>query len=380
MDFFAIHNQQILARPGHLLEVVHGLGSLVHRIVQFCQQRTINIAAQLIGHCLGNILIQPPGRCLHMVNGRAYLWLALLNQRSCRFQRSVQIIQGCVALVVIGAMFAVLGLSMLGVFSLPIPGWGRGKFGVVAKQHKTKRSLLSVLVLGLISGIIASPCVAPVIGALLIWISQAGRIWLGFWALFVFGWGMGLLLIVVGLTGWAISSGKWMVSVKAVLGILLVLVGLWSAVRGIQCKPLIPEWLMGGTKTEAVAEQPPTTTTITEPKPAKIEWLESESEGLALADKTGKPVLIEFYTERCGYCALMDRTTFRDKRVIKELERFVAVKMNLTRYTPEAEAAAWKYNVIGVPMFAFIDTRGQQTIRSGYMPADRFLRILQNIK
>ena len=62
---------------------------------------------------------------------------------------------------------------------------------------------------------------------------------------FVFGWGMGLLLIMLGMTGWMISSGKWMLTVKAVLGILLALMGAWVIIQGIRGQPLIPISLFG---------------------------------------------------------------------------------------------------------------------------------------
>ncbi len=144
---------------------------------------------------------------------------------------------------VIGSFFVVLGLSMTGLFSLPIPGWGGSRVDAAAQRQKSKKSLLTVFVLGLFSGVVASPCIAPVIGALLVWVSSAG-IWLGFWALFVFGWGMGLLLIVLGMTGWIISSGKWMLTVKAILGVLLSLMGVWIIIQGIRAQPLIPiSWL-----------------------------------------------------------------------------------------------------------------------------------------
>ena len=146
---------------------------------------------------------------------------------------------------VMGGLLVILGLSMVGVIPLPIPGWGQARFDTVAQRQKVKRSLLTVLVLGLISGVIASPCVAPVIGALLILISQSSRIWLGFWALFVFGWGMGLLLIVMGMTGWVLSSGKWMIKAKVVLGAVLMLMGILIIVQGIRGQPLIPASLLG---------------------------------------------------------------------------------------------------------------------------------------
>lgn len=145
-----------------------------------------------------------------------------------------------------GVLFMILGLSMVGVISLPIPGWGRGAMEKVTQRQQTRRSLPMVFALGLVSGIIASPCVAPVIGALLSWISTTERIWLGFWSLFAFGWGMGLLLIIMGLTGWILSSGKWMVTVKIVLGLVLILMGVLVVIQGIRGQPLVPASWLGG--------------------------------------------------------------------------------------------------------------------------------------
>lgn len=148
-------------------------------------------------------------------------------------------LQSWIVQAVIGLLFIVLGLSLAGLFALPIPGWGHATLDTVANYQKTKKSLIAIFALGLISGIISSPCVAPVIGALLIWVSTAS-LWIGWWALFVFGWGMGLLLIVLGMTGWIISSGKWMVTVKAILGVLLAVMGVWVIIQGIRSQPLIP--------------------------------------------------------------------------------------------------------------------------------------------
>ncbi len=182
-------------------------------------------------------------KCLVYVLGMSITY-AVLGLLAARFGFIVRSwLQDWIVQAVIGLFFVVLGLSMAGLFSLPIPGWGRGSLDSVAQYQKKRQSLIAVFALGLISGIIASPCVAPVIGALLAWVSTAG-LWMAWWVLFVFGWGMGLLLIVLGMTGWIISSGKWMLTVKAVLGGLLALMGAWVIIQGIRAQPLIPvSWL-----------------------------------------------------------------------------------------------------------------------------------------
>ncbi len=295
---------------------------------------------------------------------------ALLGLLAATFGVVVRVfLQSCPVQIIIGVLFLVLGLSMVGVFPLPLPGWGRSKVDATAQRQKSKKSLLTVFVLGLFSGVVASPCIAPVIGALLIWVSTVG-IWLGWWALFVFGWGMGLLLIVLGMTGWIISSGKWMITVKTILGVLLLLVGMWFAVRGIQCLSPIPASAMGEHEPTQGQEVPAAT----------IEWIHSEPEGLALARKRHKPAFIDFRADWCGYCVQMERTTLRDQRVIEALGRFVTIKVDVTRNTPQGLAAAEKYKIVGIPAFIFIDTQGNQTVEVGYKPPDKFLRILKGIK
>ena len=52
------------------------------------------------------------------------------------------------------------------------------------------------------------------------------------------------LLIVLGVSGWALSSGKWMLTVKTILGLVLMLTGAWIIIQGIRAQPLIPvSWL-----------------------------------------------------------------------------------------------------------------------------------------
>ena len=117
-----------------------------------------------------------------------------------------------------------------------------------------------------------------------------------------------------------------------------------------------------------------------EPKPTRIEWVRSVSEGLALAKEKGKPAFIDFYADWCPPCQQMDKVTFRDKQVIEELARFITIKADLTNSNSKGQSAAEEYGVQAIPTYVFIDTQGKKTIQVGYRPPDRFLRILQNIK
>jgi cytochrome c-type biogenesis protein len=85
---------------------------------------------------------------------------------------------------------------------------------------------LRSVILGAVSGLVIGPCTAPVLGVLLGYVAIKTNLFLGMSLLFVFAFGMGTLLIIVGTFAGAIASlpqsGKWMVKIKFVLGLILI--------------------------------------------------------------------------------------------------------------------------------------------------------------
>lgn len=114
-----------------------------------------------------------------------------------------------------------LGLSMLDVFQ--IPQITIGGTGVAEK----KPGLLGVFIVGMLSGLIVGPCTAPVLASILVYVSTKQNILYGFLLLFVFGYGVGFLLILLGtFTGFLSSlpkSGAWLLKIKKFFGWLLIL-------------------------------------------------------------------------------------------------------------------------------------------------------------
>jgi thiol:disulfide interchange protein DsbD len=86
-----------------------------------------------------------------------------------------------------------------------------------------------VFVLGIVSGFVAGPCTAPVMGVLLTYVATTRDAILGAGLLFAFALGMGLLLIIVGTFSGVLASmpksGEWMVKIKKVLGIFMIGLG-----------------------------------------------------------------------------------------------------------------------------------------------------------
>jgi len=117
----------------------------------------------------------------------------------------------------------IMGLSMLDVFSisLPVPQ----KFMKLTGNNNKKGFGISFLV-GTVSGVVIGPCTTPVLAVLLGYVAVKTNILLGMTLLFVFAFGMGTLLIIVGTFAGVIAalpkSGEWMTKVKFVFGLILI--------------------------------------------------------------------------------------------------------------------------------------------------------------
>ncbi len=129
--------------------------------------------------------------------------------------------------IVVGNIILVLGLSMLDLFSLPV---------FTPKASTGPRSAFGVLLVGIVSGFIAGPCTAPVLGVLLAFVASTSNIVFGGSLLFVFAFGMGALLIGVGtFSGFLATmpkSGMWMVKVKKGMGIMMIILAEYMFVKG----------------------------------------------------------------------------------------------------------------------------------------------------
>ncbi len=132
--------------------------------------------------------------------------------------------QSPAVLVPIALLLLVLSISMFGGFELQAPAFLRDK--LQGPGAGNRGGLIGVFAMGLVAGLVASPCVGPFLAALLVWVATTGDWVLGFFSLFTFGIGMGLLLIGVGtfpaLLGTMPQSGGWMDTVKKGMGLLLV--------------------------------------------------------------------------------------------------------------------------------------------------------------
>ncbi|OQZ03081.1 MAG: hypothetical protein B6D34_09520 [Candidatus Brocadia sp. UTAMX1] len=324
-------------------------------------------------------------------------------------------------------VFIGLAMSMFGVYYLRVPSFISDRLGA-----KTGKGIVGVFAMGLVSGIVASPCIGPALASLLVYIASTGNKFLGFWMLFIFAWGLGVLLIVLGTFSGAIKalpkSGQWMVTVERIFGLLLigaalyylrfiisenafvVILGLFLIVTGVfsggfdrlthesnvfhRCKKTFgliafifgAYFLVGYLMVKGFILPPFPTTTPGQSAEIreKINWIYGEEEGLRQGRENGKTVIIDFWAEWCAACKEFDKFTYADPEIIRESRRFVNVKIDSTKSDDPKIKQLWeKYGVVGLPTVVFINQNGavlsEKTI-TGFVNAKEFLKILKGLE
>ncbi len=187
--------------------------------------------------------------------------------------------QSPAVLVPMALLLFALSFSMFGAFELQAPAFLRDRLQGPGGQRS---GLVGTFAMGMVAGLVASPCVGPFLAALLVWVATTGNWLLGFLTLFTFGMGMGMLLIGVGtfpaMLGSMPSSGGWMETVKKGMGLLLVAMAFYFVRPGFVLPPDIFYPLIGLTAIVVAAFMG-----AFEPVPAESGWWPRGSKALGQA-------------------------------------------------------------------------------------------------
>ncbi len=123
--------------------------------------------------------------------------------------------------LIVANIFIFLGLSMLDVFTLPIPS-----FLTSRQPGKKSGGYFGAFIVGLLAGTVAAPCTAPVLGVVLTFVAAKQNVIYGMTLLFIFSIGLGTLLIIVGTFAGLMSSlpktGTWSVVIKKFFGWVMI--------------------------------------------------------------------------------------------------------------------------------------------------------------
>jgi thiol:disulfide interchange protein DsbD len=300
-------------------------------------------------------------------------------------------LQSPAVLIGFAVLMLVLASSMFGVWEFRVPQF-------ITNRSAGRAGVAGALTMGLFVGIVAAPCVGPVIVALFAFVTEVAKPAIGMAMFATLGFGLGFPYLIA--LNALPKPGEWMVQVKKAMGFVLIAMAFYFlrgvigetpfrlgvaaslligaiflfASRGprgrvmrLACAVIL---LIGGV---AFAIPPR--------KGADVQWQKYDA---AIASTTGKPIVIDFFATWCIPCKELDEKTFSDAGVAKDLDRFTRIKADLTNGDdPAVKELTRRYAIVGVPTVVFIDSSGRELPQlrlTGFENAEKFLARTQQVK
>lgn len=314
----------------------------------------------------------------------------------------------------ISLILIALGLSMFGVFEIQLPSSVQNRLNTVGGT-----GFIGAFAMGTVAGIIAAPCTGPALAAVLAYIATTSSVVIGFWLMFTYALGMGLLFICLGTFSGLISSlprsGGWMYILENIFGIAIitvalyflkdvfeplksflvnslpffaiagvfVLIGLWlgklkERFSGITSKMRVRKAfglslaVLGAYMIVGGIQQPVAGPHLT--------WdYDNEPAALQAAKQEDKLIMLDFYATWCAACNELDHKTFSNQEVIDRLENYVTVKLDFS--VKSDEVLTEKYKIIGLPVVIFMDAESTIYERlEGFVKPKDMLKIIDTVE
>lgn len=315
----------------------------------------------------------------------------------------------------ISVILVALGLSMFGVFEIQLPSSVQNRLNTVGGA-----GFIGAFGMGTVAGVIAAPCTGPALAAVLGYIATTKSLFLGFWLMFTYAFGMGLLFICIGTFSSTLSalprSGGWMYVLENIFGIaiitvalfflkdlaffapvknllqnslpyfaiagVLILIGIWlgkikERFKGISSKMQVRKacglllaivgvfMIVGGLSPPLAGPH--------------VNWVNDEAAALEIAAQENRLVMLDFYATWCGACNELDHKTFSDQRVVDRLEDYVTVKIDFSAKSDKTLTE--KYGIRGLPVVIFMDGQGNIYERiEKFVKPEKMLEIIDSVE
>jgi thiol:disulfide interchange protein DsbD len=328
-------------------------------------------------------------------------------------------------------LFALLALSMFGLFELQMPTAVQTRLASLANRQKAG-TFIGTAVIGALTALIVTTCVAPpLVGALAV-IGQTGDVTRGAAALFALSMGMGSPLLLVGASAGQLLPrvGPWMNTVKAAFGVLMLGMAIWMMQRVLEGSVTLVLWsllvfltgvflgafeplpanpthvrrlskgigvlaclygalmLIGATLggedplkpiPQAALGRASTGGALAAAQPAlefrPIETIAALDQALAEARTAHQPVMLDFTADWCISCKEMEHKTFPDRGVIGALKPFMLLRADVTANDKDDQALLQRFKSYGPPTIVFFDKAGTERENFklvGFSPPERF--------
>ncbi|HSG58007.1 MAG TPA: protein-disulfide reductase DsbD [Woeseiaceae bacterium] len=313
-------------------------------------------------------------------------------------------------------LFVLLAIAMFGGYDLQMPSSIQSRLAGISSNQKSG-TVVGAFIMGALSSLIVTACVAPALVAALAVMSQSGDYIRGGTALFAMSLGMGAPLLLVGAAQGKFlpKAGPWMVAVKGAFGFMMLGLAIWMLSRFLPGSLILTLWavlaviagvFMGGLTSltpESTAMQklgkgfgflaiiwgllmllgaftggsnplkPLATvnlgggTMVAEDRHLEFTRVKNVADldrEIAAASAAGKTAMLDFYADWCVSCIEMEEYTFTDPGVQAALANTAVLQADVTANDEQDQELLERFGVFGPPTIIFFGTDGQQ--RHGY--------------
>jgi thiol:disulfide interchange protein DsbD len=325
-------------------------------------------------------------------------------------------------IVLFSLLFVGLAASMLGLFTIEMPGFIQTRLSSKSNEQQAG-TYIGVGVMGALSALIVSACVAPPLIAALTVISQTGDLVRGGAALFVMSIGMGTPLLLVGASAGKLlpRAGAWMDTVKNLFGVLFLAVAAWMLSRVVPGWAVLLLWavpamvlgwvlwrgnwksswarstaralaaaaavygvvlLVGAAEggTDPLQPLPRFAAKQNHLEFKRIKTLADLEREVAAAKAEGRPVMLDFYADWCVSCIEMEHKTFTVDEVHAALGNAVLLQADVTKNDDDDKALLKHFGIFGPPTIAFYGADGVERTKFrvvGFMKAAEFAAVVR---
>ena len=336
-------------------------------------------------------------------------------------------IQSPLLMMILGVVFILLALSMFDLYALKLPHFIENFIATSILRIEGGR-YLNVFIIGMISSLVLSPCIAPPLAGAIIYINQSRDFVLGGLALFTLSIGMSMPLLLIGIFSdqWLPKRGHWMIIVKELIGFVLIAMGLFIM------SPLFPEnidqiaysalllalsiyllfaarrfkykamsWvhlsafatliasilLFGLTLQKINMSDNESISNTTKPNHVsvlpfrQIQSLDDLSRELNQRDN--KMIMLDFYADWCVSCKEYEKLTFSNPKVKEHLNEYSLLQVDVTQNNAKHKALLKHFNLYGPPAILFFDKQHNElrTFRIvGYKNASQMMVHLKTLQ